>query len=764
MVRQSNNALPELLLRLASRLGPLILLTMLSTRSAAATLTLERLFAAPDLSGPVLRSVRISPDGQRVTYLRGSDESKDRLDLWAYDIGRREHRRLVEAKQLAPTDNLSQEEEQRRERQRTAALSGIVEYELSPDSRFALIPMGGELSIYDLSNPESPARRLALKGGNVTDARFSPRGRYVSFVRDQNLFVYDLAHDTERPLTREGGGPISFGVAEFIAQEEMGRRTGYWWAPDEKKIAFTRVDETRIPEIERLDTFAGGTRIVRQRYPAAGALNASVQLLVAKIDEEASSPVNISLGTSDFYLARVNWFPDSTALAVQRESRDQKTLTLLKADVAAGITHELLTERSDTWIDLNDDLTLLERAPYFIWASSRSGHQQLYLYRDDGKLIRAITHGKWEVTGDIDSHGMRGVDEEKGVVYFMANAESPLERHLYSVSLRDPAAPMQRITAEAGWHSAAVSTSAHLFLDTFSTPDRPPSVTLRSMDGSVVAALLPNELTAEHPYAAYQDSHVSPEFGSIRARDGELLYYELLKPRDLTPGRRYPVIVDVYGGPGSQRVRRAWAGMDGFFREYLVQHGYVVFTLDNRGTAFRGTRFERALYRRLGSVEVQDQVAGVRFLETLPYVDPSRVGVFGWSYGGYLALMCMMQAPEVFAAGVSGAPVTDWRLYDTHYTERFMGTPQANPGAYDASSVATYANNLRGPLLIMHGMADDNVLFTHSTALFKTLQDLNKPFDMMTYPGAKHGLLRRADTGLHAYETIVRFLDDHFGK
>jgi dipeptidyl-peptidase-4 len=313
-----------------------------------------------------------------------------------------------------------------------------------------------------------------------------------------------------------------------------------------------------------------------------------------------------------------------------------------------------------------------------------------------------------------------------------------------------------------------MSGEAHLFLDTFSTPDQPPSLTLRSATGAALADLVPNKVTRDHPYAPYMPDHLPTEFGTLAAKDGQTLHYQIIKPRNLEPGRRYPVIVDVYGGPGNQRVRKAWIGYprgnEGFFRQYLAQNGYVVFTLDNRGSGSRGVRFETALFHRLGSVEVEDQVAGVNFLKTLPYVDSTRVGVFGWSYGGYMALMCMMQAPEVFAAGVAGGPVTDWTLYDTHYTERFMGTPQTNPEAYKRSSVLTHAADLNGPLLIMHGMADDNVLFTHSTALFKRLQDLNEPFEIMAYPGSKHALLRHADTGRHGYMTVKSFFDRMIGE
>ena len=427
-----------------------------------------------------------------------------------------------------------------------------------------------------------------------------------------------------------------------------------------------------------------------------------------------------------------------------------------------------MSEHSDRWVTLNDNLTFLARSHQLIWASSRSGYQHLYLYDWNGQLIRPLTQGDWMVTGDNDSHGMRGVDEEKGLVYFTANAESPLERHLYSVSLTGASVPMQKITTDSGWHGIAMSGDAHMFLDTFSTPESPPSLTLRATTGAVLADLLPNKIGPDHPYAPYLSDHLPTEFGTLSAKDGQTLHYQILKPRNLEPGRRYPVIVDVYGGPGNQRVRKAWGGYprgnEGFFRQILAQSGYIVFTLDNRGSGWRGVEFETALYHRLGSVEIEDQVTGAEFLRTLPYVDPARIGVFGWSYGGYMALMCMMQAPDVFAAGVAGAPVTDWHLYDTHYTERFMGTPQSNPDGYAKSSVLHYADDLKGSLLIMHGMADDNVLFTHSTTLFKKLQDLNEPFEVMTYPGGKHGLLRHADMGRHGYMTIKRFFDRTIGQ
>ena len=745
-----------------------ILLLAMGSAARAEKLTIERLFTAPNLVGASLRSPHISPDGRFVAYLSGKDNEKDRLDLWAYDIASHEQRLLVDSALLEPHAHaLSAEEEARRERQRTSSLSGIVEYEFSSDSRYLLVPVGGDLYVYDLqAKPENAVRRLTSGGRYETDAHFSPHGAYVSFIRDQNLVVYDLASSTERQVTRDGGGVISYGTAEFIAQEEMSRTTGYWWSPDEKSIAFTKVDESTVAAVDRFEIYADGVKVIQQRYPAAGTPNAIVQLFVQELSAPAgSAPVKIDLGSNpDIYLARVNWLPHGSSLFVQRQSRDQKTLTLLKADATSGKTTALLTEHSNTWVDLQDELTFLHHSPRFIWASSRSGFKHLYLYDLEGKLIRPLTAGEWQVTADTESaRAIAGVDEKSGTLYFMANLESPLERHLYSLSLKDAKATPQRITQDVGWHAVTLSMDTKVFLDTFSTQDRPPSLTLRSVDGKTIAALVPNELTPDHPYAPYLAEHLPSEFGTLRANDGETLYYQIIKPRDLVPGKRYPVVVDVYGGPGVQKVQRAWGGPSGLFRQYLAQNGYIVFTLDNRGSAGRGVKFKTALYHHMGSVEVQDQVVGARYLATLPFVDPKRIAVFGWSYGGYMTLMCMMQAPDVFAAGVAGAPVTDWHLYDTHYTEQFMGTPQENAAGYTASSVMTYAHQLRGPLLIMHGMADDNVLFTNSTTLFKKLQDLDKQFDVMTYPGSKHGLLRFAATGTHGYATIKRFLDTQLG-
>ena len=751
----------------------LLALGILPAASAVAgppeRLTLERLFSGPDLAGASLRSARFSPDGKLVTYLQGSAESKDRLDLWAHDIATGRNALLVDSRSLvADEGTLSPEEEARRERQRTVALAGIVDYQFSADSRLLLIPIAGDLFLYDLKAPRagSAVRRLTSTAAAETDARFSPRGRFVSFVREQNLYVIEVATGRETAVTREGAGLVSFGMAEFIAQEEMDRDTGYWWSPDERMIALTRVDESTVDEVERFEIYAETVRVIRQRYPAAGRPNARVDLWVATLAGSATSLRELpAAAASEGYLARVAWFPDSRALAVQRQTRDQKRLELLKVDTASGAARRLLEERSDTWVELHDELTFLKGQPAFLWASYRSGHKHLYLYDLDGKLLRPVTAGEWMVVGDSRERAIEGIDEAKGLVYFTANRDTPIERHLYAAPLTGPSdtagieARIRRLTEGSGWHSVSMAGDAQRWLDTFSTPDTPPSLTLRHTTGKRPSVLVANTLGAGHPYAPYLAAHRTPEFGTLRAADGQVMHFTMLKPLGFDPSKRYPVIVEVYGGPGVQRVQRAWGG---YYRQYLAQQGFVVFMLDNRGSGNRGRAFETALYHRMGSIEIEDQVKGVDYLRSLTFVDPARIGVWGWSYGGYMALMAMVRAPEHFAAGVSGAPVTDWRLYDTHYTERYMGVPEAgspesNPEGYRDGNVMTHAAALKGPLLVMHGMADDNVLFTHSTALFKRLQDLGKPFEVMPYPGSKHALLRFPTTGLHGYRTISDF-------
>jgi dipeptidyl-peptidase-4 len=739
-------------------LAPALVACAVATGASGAELTIDRLFDAPALAGPTIVGLKISPDGSRVTYLKGKADDKDRLDLWEYNIHDGQARVLVDSKALAPKqEKLSDEELGRRERQRTAALSGILEYTFAPSGDAVLFPLSGKLYYYQLAKKKAkPAVELIDTHGFATDATISPAGGYVAYVRDQNLYGYDIATKQEKALTTDGGGPIKNGMAEFIAQEEMDRSTGYWWAPDGKHIAFARVDETPIKVTERFEIAADNVATFAQRYPTTGGPNVLIRLGVIDIKSGAVSWVDLGQ-EQDIYLARVNWLPDGKTLSVQRESRNQRKLDLLFADIDTGKTRLVLTESSNTWIDLDDELSFLKHSHEFIWASSRDGYTHLYLYDYEGHLIRQLTAGKW-VVDDFRKRAVMGIDEKTRTVYFTATEKSPTERHLYSASL-DTSDPLKvhRITQDEGVHGIAMSPDARFYIDNFTSSTQPPQISLHSADGALTAWLLENSLDAQHPDAPYLADNSIPEVGTLTAADGQTLYYQLFKPLHFDPSKRYPAIVDVYGGPGVQRVLNNWHG--GSFTQILTRAGYVVFTLDNRGSASRGTAFQAPIHRKMGDVEVADQVQGARWLGSQSYVDPRRIGVWGWSYGGYMTLNLMFKAPDVFRAGVSGAPVTDFALYDTHYTERYLDRPQDNAAGYEASSVLPYAKDLKGSLLVMHGMADDNVLFLNSTKLFRKLQDLSKPFDVMVYPGAKHGLMRQND-GRHGYKMIKRFFDE----
>jgi dipeptidyl-peptidase-4 len=736
----------------------LLMIALTATAHAAAPnapgkLTLEAITGSAALSGPTLAKPRIAPDGSRVTFLRGKDGDRNRLDLWAFDVASGQTRLLVDSRQVMPgEETLSDEEKARRERQRIAALSGIVDYQWAPDGRRLLFPLGGELYLYDLGQTGAAAvRKLTGGGGFATDPKISPAGGFVSFIRARDLWVIDLSSGKEIRLTRDGSDVIGNGVAEFVADEEMDRHTGYWWAPDDSAIAFARIDESPVPVQKRYEVYPDRTEVVEQRYPAAGEANVRIQLAVIA-PRAGAAPQWIDLGPEqDIYLARVDW-RDPPRLTFQRQSRDQKTLELIETTLASGRQRTLATETSDTWVPLHHALHFLDDGR-FLWSSERSGFQHLYLASEDGGTVTALTRGPWPVDK------LLAVDEGAGLAFFSAGIESPTQSQVYSVPLAG--GEPRRLSSAAGTHNPTFARNASVYVDLWSNARTPPQIELFKADGTRIAALVENDLAdPAHPYAAYAAAHRPVEFGTLAAADGTTpLNYSLIRPAGFDPAKRYPVVVYVYGGPAAQTVTDAWPGRaDAFFNQYLAQHGYLVFSLDNRGTPRRGAAFGGALYGRQGTVEVDDQRRGVEWLRAQPFVDDERIGVHGWSNGGYMTLMLLARHSEAYACGVAGAPVTDWALYDTHYTERYMNLPAANVDGYREASVFTHLDGLESKLLLVHGMADDNVLFTNSTKLMSELQKRATPFELMTYPGAKHGL-RDADL-LHRY----RLTEDFFGR
>ncbi|WP_294307193.1 DPP IV N-terminal domain-containing protein, partial [uncultured Sphingomonas sp.] len=664
-------------------------------------LTLQRVFGSPDLSGSQPRGLRLSPDGTLLTSLRPRADERERLDLWARDTRTGEERMLVDSKKVGSGAELSEAEKMQRERARIGGSKGIVAYDWAPDGKSILVPLDGDLYLAGL---DGQVRRLTNTPGGELNPIVSPKGGYVSFVRDQNLWAMPLGGGEARALTKDGGGTVHFGEAEFVAQEEMHRFTGYWWSPDERYIAVERFDDAPVKVAVRAAIGAAGTKVYEQSYPAAGTPNALVDLYVMKAD--GSGRVKVDLGTNpDIYLARVDWTPDGSAMLVQRESRDQKTLDMLRVDPKTGKSTVLFTERSGdrSWLNLSDAYRPMKDGS-LIWRSERDGYGHLYRFAN-GQWTQ-LTKGPWVVTNLV------GVDEAKGRLYFTGLKDDVLEQHLYAVDIARPNV-ITRLTERGYTNSATMDSSASRFIVSRSSPSQPTQVYLADTTGQRLSWINENAIVAGHPYAPYLASHRETKFGTIKADDGTTLYWEMITPK-LVPGKRYPVFFQHYGGPGTgQQVTRGWQGA---LPQYLVDQGWIFFQIDNRGSYNRGKAFEDAIYHAMGTVEVADQLAGANYLKTLPFVDPARIATYGWSYGGYMSIKMLEKTPGVYAAAVSGAPVTDWQLYDTHYTERYLGDPRTDPQSYAGSQAITDAAKIRDPLMLIHGMADDNVFLDNATA------------------------------------------------
>jgi dipeptidyl-peptidase-4 len=745
-------------------LRAVVFLALACTAAVADELPIARVFAAPALNGPVPRGVQISADGAWVTYLKPEPADQTTFDLWARPVKGGKEKLLVDGAKVEPRDAvLSEVEKSRRERARTAGEHGVIDYKWDEVGAQILIPAGGNLY---LANAKTGAvKQVGATEGGATDAKISPKGGYVTYVRDQNLHALEVKSGRDVAITTEGRDAISFGMAEFVAQEEMDRFTGYWSSPDDQRIAFARVDEAPVDVLSLSEIGADGTTVLSKRYPRAGRPNAVVELYVAPLTGGPRVKVDFGSNT-DVYLARVDWAKDGKTLYVQRESRDQTTLELLAVDAATGAARVLITEHQAPWINLNSDLTPLKNGD-FIWGSERTGFHHLYLYKADGTLVHPITNGDWPVAqsagNGLHPSSVAGVDEAQGLVYFIASKDGPLEQHFYVTSYRDPGEP-RKITTGEGWWNVDLAKDHKSFVGGYTDPQTPAQTALYSIDGKRLAWIEENKLAAGHPYFAYLDHKSYPEYGTLRAEDGQTLHYAVTKPYGFDARKRYPAIVNVYGGPDvAPLVRRIWSGGTD---QLLTQAGYVVFRLDNRGTSNRGLKFEAPIHKTMGGPEVKDQIVGERYLAALPYVDPKRIGVMGWSYGGFMTIRLLTEPGSGFVAGAAGGPPSDWRFYDTHYTERYMGDPRVDGAAYDAAALIPRLPVLAKPgaprLLLLHGMADDNVVFENSTRIMATLQEQSTPFDLMLYPGQRHGI-RAPAKEVQLWETYLAFFKRTLG-
>jgi dipeptidyl-peptidase-4 len=718
-------------------------MTSADNAAQAGDLTLERVFASPDLSGSAPRGVKLSPDGRYLTLLRNREDDRDRYDLWGFDRESGEWTMLVDSEKLGSGRELSEAEKMQRERLRVGNLKGIITYQWSQGGDSVLVPLDGDLYLAGL---DGSVTRLTDTEEGELNPRLSGKGTYVSFVRDRQLYVGEVGEGPVAITPREEE-TVTWGEAEFVAQEEMGRLTGYWWSPDETRIAVQRTDEAPVGIVTRAAIGATGTKVFDQRYPAAGTDNALVRLFVT--DPDGKNRVEVNLGEeTDIYLARVDWADGGDTLYVQRQNRPQTRLDMLRVDPATGQSEVLFTEEAADghWINLTDNYRFLDDGS-LLWWSERDGFG--HLYRLAGDSWQQLTSGEWVVKDLV------GVDEAAGRVFFSATKDSVLETHIYAIDLANPGEPV-RLTELGYTHGAGMDEDGQTLLISRSSPSQPTQSYIADANGERLAWIEENALDETHPYAQFLASHVTPEYGTITGPDGTDLHYMMMKP-EMEPGKKYPVLFSHYGGPHAQVVTKGWQGA---LAQAIVDRGYIYFQLDNRGSANRGVAFEKPIYRAMGGPEVEDQKAGARFLKSLDFVDGDKIAIYGWSYGGYMTLKQLEADPGLYAAGISGAPVTRWELYDTHYTERYMGDPREVPQAYEAASAIPDATKIADPLLLIHGMADDNVVFENATEVIAKMQGANVPFEMMLYPGYTHRVAG-PQISPHMWNAIFAFLDRH---
>lgn len=672
-----------------------------------------------------------APDGKRFLYRQGrrlviydpaSGSSKDVIDTSAMDSA---------AVPPARTSSQPFEWENRRVRETPVQWAGNQ----------VLYSSGGDVFVIQIASGKWT--QLTKTPVAEHDPKLSPDGKSVAFRRAWDLYALDIASKRETRLTNGGSdtlrGTLRNGGLDWVYPEELDLGTAYWWSPDSKSIVYLQFDISHEPFYPHEDLRGPRPLYEPQRYPQAGENNPDVRVGVVSARGGNTRWMDVGDTRDKFLIARVGWTPDSRNVYVVRTNRVQNRLDLLLAAAGSGKASRILEETDKYWVNVPEDPVFVNGGQQFLWPSERDGFRHLYLYSVDGKSVRQLTKGSWEVTG------IAGVDEAAGRVYYTSSETSPLERQFYSVAMTGEG--KRQLSSGAGTHSIVMGPGGYFYLDTFSNVSSPPRTTMHAGDGRELGVYREqnSRITGEYEI-------LPTELVNFQTSDGTLLYARLIRPAGFETGRKYPAVVLVYGGPDSQGVRNAWLGPD--LDQVLANQGFVVWQVDNRGSSGRGHAFETPVYHKLGSVELADQVAGVEYLISLGFVDKTRVGVRGWSYGGFMTLNAMLNAPDVFRAGIAGAPVTDWHNYDSIYTERYMGLPKDNPDGYKNTALPAQAKSLKGKLLIAHNVEDDNVLFQNTVQMVDALERAGKTFEMQVYTQKTHAV-----TGAEARQLNAAMVD-----
>ncbi len=670
-----------------------------------------------------------APDGKHFAYVKTKK-------LTLYDVPTKAEKELIsldalEAAATKPPPNEKFEWQNRRVREDS--------FQWSQSGKEILLSVQGDLFLWHMESAKWD--QLTTTSVAESDAKLSPDGNHVAFRRGHDLYTLDIASRKETRLTEDGSPTLLNGELDWVYPEELDLGTAYWWSPDSKRIAYMQFDVGHEFEYPQTDLKGRRAVLELERYPQAGTPNADVRLGVMWA---SGGPTKwIDLGeTRGHLIARVHWNPASTALTIERLNRVQNERNLLSADPATGVAKVLIHETDPYWINTYDDFHYLKTGQ-FVWSNEHDGFRHLYLYSAEGKQTARLTEGSWEVTG------IAGIDEANRRIYYVSSEASPLQRQLY-VSNFDGTGK-KRLTQASGSHGISLSPAFNYYLDTYSSLTNPTRRTLNTIDGAEWAVY------READHKLVDEYEVLPtEIVTLKTADGTPLYARMIKPANFQPGQKYPAIVMVYGGPGAQSIHDSWSGAT--WDQALAQKGFVIWQVDNRGSKGRGHAFESGIYRRLGARELSDQREGIDYLVKQGFVDSARIGIYGWSYGGFMTLYSMLNAPDIFKAGIAGAPVTDWHNYDTIYTERYLGLPSENEEGYKASSAVTYADKLKGKLLVVHNIEDDNVLFQNTVQMSDAFERADKPFTMVVYTQKSHGV------GGPARKHLLEVTTDFFEK
>ncbi len=653
-----------------------------------------------------------APDGKSFIF-------RDQKMLKVYDPASKSSRDLVSTE---PLDNAAVKTDDDGPYDWTNRRAHDGGLEWSPSSKDLLYSSGGDIFLIHVDTAKW--EQLTKTPEAEHDPKFSPDGKSIAFRRESDLYIMDLQTRKETRLTHNGTPTLINGGLDWVYPEELEIGTAFWWSPDSKSIAYLQFDTSREPLYPHEDVLHTRASYEPERYPQAGENNADIHFGVVPAAGGATRWLDIGDTRNAYLIGRAGWMPDSSDVYVIRLNRVQNKLEMFSIAVESGAPSTIFRESDPYWINLPGDPRFLPDGKHFLWTSERDGFRHLYLYSNDGKSVKQLTSGAWEM------RGIAGFNATK--VYYASTEGSSLEQHLYSVKL--DGSDKRRVDTEPGMHNISMSPDTSYYLDNYSNLTTPPRSVLHSSDGAEIAVFRESDRKPSDEYDI-----LPTEIVSFKGADGTSLYGRIIKPAGFEPGKKYPTIVDVYGGPGVPLpIHNSWQGIN--IDQVYAHKGYVVWQAENRGGAGRGHAFETPIYRNLGPTELADQVAGVKYLISLGYVDPDRVGIHGWSYGGFMTLNAVLNAPDVFKCGIAGAPVTSWMNYDTIYTERYMGLPSENAEAYKVTALPPKASQLKAKLMIVHNFEDDNVLFQNTLQMMSALQLADKEFSFMLYPQKSHGV------------------------